>query len=936
MKKFVYLSLIISIICFNFFYGQTNTLNINAILNTETNTIQIQQEITYFNKSNQTLSEIYLYNWPNSYRDKRTPLAQRFVENYSKSFHFTKEKNRGNTHIKALSVDFESANWEIPQNQPDFVKINLTKPLKPSESVKISSTYTVKIPRDKFTGYGSNTYQYNLRYWYLIPAVYKTNWHLYSNLDMDDMFVDFSNYNINFEVPKNYIVNSDLESQEVLKATSVQYILKGIKRPEVELNIVQFNDFLNYNSAPVKIISNLNSKKLNQNVKTNILTRELLFIESYLGKFPYKQLLINKIEYDKNPVYGFNQLPSFLRTYNDTFEWDIKMFKVLSKKFIQNQFLFDTRNDNWLANGLQTYLMMKYVEKYYPEVKAIGEISKFWGIKNLHLANITFNEKYPFVYQFAARKNLDQALTTRTDSLSNFNRKIANKYKAGLGIKYLEVYLGEHIIENAIKQFASKNSGTFFKSNSFFNHIHTTKNIEWFKKDYLTTNKKVDYTIKNIIQKNDSLEINILNKRNFTVPIQIYGVKNNEIKFKKWLTNIDSLQKITIPKNDFDKLSLNFESLLPEKNLKNNWKDINKKIFHRPIQLKLFKDIENPYYNQIFYTPEFKFNYYDGIVLGLALSNKTILSRDFTYKVVPSYSTKSNNFSGSYLFSYEYLPENKNVNKFKVGITGSNYHYAENLTYNTFTPFAFLEFKRKSLRDVSSNVLITSFTSVDREKSPTQTQHIETNTYNVFNIGYGYSNLNIIDDFRFGTNIQFANKFSKLSLTARYRKLTDTNRQFDFRFFTGVFLSNKTETDYFGFALDRPTDYLFQYNYLGRSETKGFFSQQVIINEGGFKSKLAVPFANQWMSTINTSVGIWRWLEIYNDVGFVKNKGEKVFFAHENGMRLNFIQDILEVYFPFHSNLGWEISQAQYSSKIRFVLVLKPKRIYDFIRRGFY
>jgi len=323
-------------------------------------------------------------------------------------------------------------------------------------------------------------------------------------------------------------------------------------------------------------------------------------------------------------------------------------------------------------------------------------------------------------------------------------------------------------------------------------------------------------------------------------------------------------------------------------------------------------------------------------VLGFAISNKTLLNKSFSYKLTPSYSTKSKSFSGSYSLLYEYLPENKKVNKFLVGIAGSNFHYAEDLTYNKISPFALLEFKRKSLRDVSRNAIAASYTYVDREKSPLQTEHSETNKYKVFNLSYGYAKPEIIEDIRFSTGLQVSNKFSKLSLTAHYRKLTNTNRQFDFRFFAGAFLKNTTESDFFSFALDRPSDYLFQYDYFGRSETSGFFSQQIIINEGGFKSKLPEAYANQWLSTINTSIGLWRWFEVYNDVGFVKNRNKKVYFAHENGIRLNFIQNILEVYFPLHSNLGWEVSQSNYSSKIRFVLVLKPKKIYNFIRRGFY
>ena len=80
-------------------------------------------------------------------------------------------------------------------------------------------------------------------------------------------------------------------------------------------------------------------------------------------------------------IFSINQLPSFLAAYNDGFEWDIKLLKILLDKYINEILLFNKREDYWLANGLQSYLMIKYVEKFYPEVKAIGNISKIWGSK---------------------------------------------------------------------------------------------------------------------------------------------------------------------------------------------------------------------------------------------------------------------------------------------------------------------------------------------------------------------------------------------------------------------------------------------------------------------------------------------------------------------------------------------------------------------------
>jgi hypothetical protein len=936
LKNHLILILFACTICINTTFGQTNSINISAKLDTENNELIIQQEIIFYNKSGSILNEIYFHNWPNAYKDKNTPLAKRFIENYSKSFHFTKDKNRGFTYIKNISVNYHRGLWKIDEKNPDILKINLENPLQPKDFVSIIVNYIVKVPRDKFTRYGVNTISYNLRYWYLAPAIYQDKWITYNNLDMDDLYIDYSNYTINFQVPQNYDINSDLSMTLDTINNMKTYLLVGEKKLDIELNITKNNDFVEFKSNPVSIITNLSTEKLSTTIQTEVLTRELDFLKSYLGEFPNKKLLINQIEYDKNPVYGLNQLPSFITPFNDVFEWDVKLFKILSKKYIENVFLFNQREDIWLADALQTYLMIKYVEKYYPEMKAIGAISKIWGIKKFNLAKIGYNDKYAFVYQFAARKNLDQALTTPADSLSNFNRKIVNKYKAGLGLQYLENYINTSAIKVAIINFSRKYSGKPTNSYLFFDEIKTNKDINWFKNDFLNSSKKIDYTIKKIVQKNDSIEVSVLNKRHFTAPIQLYGIKDNEIKFKKWLIGVDSLTTITIPKNGFDRLSLNYELQLPEYNLKNNWKNVDKKLFHRPVQLKFLKDIEDPYYNELFYTPVYRFNYYDGLVLGMAISNKTIQRKSFAYKITPSYSMKSNSFSGSYSFIYEYLPENKKINRFTAGISGSTYHYAENLTYSSLNPYAILEFKRKNLRDVRSKAIVATYTLIDREKAPDLQQNIETNKYGVFNLGYGYAKPDIIDDLRFSTGIEVSSKFSKLSVTARYRKLTDTNRQFDFRFFAGAFISNKTETDFFSFALDRPTDYLFQYDYLGRSETSGIFSQQIIINEGGFKSKLPVPFANEWLSTLNTSIGLWRWFEIYSDVGLVKNKNEKVFFAHENGVRLNFIQDILEVYFPFHSNLGWEIADPNYSSKIRFVLVINPKRIYNFIKRGFY
>ena len=941
MKKFLIFTFLFSVLFIDISTAQNNEITINATLDVETHELKIQQEILYYNNTNSSLDTIYLHNWADGYKSKKTPLSKRLIENYNRDLHFSKEKFRGFSDIKNISIDYSSVAWKTKKNAIDIIEVPLKERLKQKDSILITATYTVKIPSDRFTKYGRSKNAYDLRYWYLTPALYDQEWKLMSNLDMDDLLMDLSNYNISFTIPSNYNLSSGLSTTIKNNGNKNTYHLSGENQIDIELNINNKNDFEVFDTDDIAIKTNLNSDKLSARIKTNILNREIAFIEKHLGKYPHKRLLINKITYSKNPVYGLNQLPSFLRPFSDVFEWDIKMFKALTEKYLNNAIVVNKREDSWLLDGLQSYLMMEYVEEFYPEMKATGSISRIWGLRKFNLTQLKFNDKYPLVYQFAARKNVDQPLRMSADSLSNFNRKIVNKYKAGLGLRYLNNFLEDEILPSVIKQFYTKNTLKFTHSDTFKELIvdKTDKDLSWFFGDYLASKKKIDYTIDNVEILKDSVAVTIKNKRDIAAPIALYGVKDKEILFKKWIPGIDSTKTIIIPKKGFDKLSLNYEYLYPELNLRDNWKNLDKKLFNRPLQLKFLKDIEDPYYNQLYYTPIYKYNFYDGLQLGVSLSNKTILKKNFTYKLNPYYGTKSKSLVGSFSAQYTHLPKNEKskVDRTIFGISGSSYHYAPELTYKTISPYAILQFKRKSLRDVGGSAIFANYINVQRDLDPTAiNQNPESNKYSVFNVGYSYSKPNIIEDLRHKVNLELADKFSKVSVDFRYRKLTDKNRQFDFRFFAGAFIENKTTSNYFDFGLTRQNDYLFRLDYLGRSESSGFFSQQYITNEGGFKSFLPQNFANQWLATTNTSVGLWRWAEVYNDVGFLKNKGESVYFAYENGIRLNFIHEILEVYFPLYSNNGWEVGQPNYSSRIRFSLTINPGKIINFARRGFY
>ena len=157
--------------------GQEHSIHIDAQLDDTKDIIRINQRIIFYNDSDTTLTHIYLHNWANGYKNNKAPLAKRLIEDYDKSLYFANQKDRGFTTIKNLNVDYETATFsDVEDDKIDVIKIVLNTPLSSKKSTTINVAYDVKIPSAKFTRYGKTKTGYHLRYWYLVPAVFKDDW----------------------------------------------------------------------------------------------------------------------------------------------------------------------------------------------------------------------------------------------------------------------------------------------------------------------------------------------------------------------------------------------------------------------------------------------------------------------------------------------------------------------------------------------------------------------------------------------------------------------------------------------------------------------------------------------------------------------------------------------------------------------------------------
>ena len=915
---------------------------IEATLDANKNTLQVHQELTFFNQSEDVISTIVLNDWNHAYSDKNSLLGKRFSDEFVRSFHLAGDKERGFTTALSIVNGNEPVLWKRSEKQTDLIEIHLPTALNPGEKITFQLLYNVQVPSDYFTKYGFDSKgNLNLKNWFLAPARYENHDFIrYSNANLDDIVNGLTDYELTVNVPAAIFVNSDLDlvSKDTNMGAST-YVFTGKNRNDFSLFATHRDEFYSFKNSTVEVITDLKSNKLDDIQRAIIVDRIVNFVNANVGQYPNQKISVSQTDYDRNPFYGLNQLPAFISPFTNDFMYELKFLKTYTNNFLKTSLNLDGRKDNWIYDAIQLYMMMKYMDEFHPDSKMMGSLAKWKILKSYNIINLQFNEQYSYYYMLMARKNLDQPLGDSKETLIRFNEKIASKYRAGLSLKYLDNFLNDSIVPKTVKEFYSSNVNKETSRSDFENRLKSNsgKNIDWFFNTVIDSREIVDYKFGEVTKTNDSITFQIKNRTGTTVPIPVYGIKDNQIVFKDWFENVKTDSTFTVERKNADKIVLNYKNEVPEFNLRNNWRSL--KVFFgndRPYKFAFMKDLEDPNYNQILYVPTVTYNLYDGISPGIRLHNKTLLDKPFNFDVNPVYSTKTQSLTGSFSFNVNQYQRDSDLYFIRYGMSGSYYHYAPDATYLKFNPSVQFLFREKDFRDNTKSGIVLKYSIVNKENSLFV---IDTTTrnYSVFSARYFHSKTEIKNHLNYNTDLQLSGEFGKVAGEIQYRKLFDNNRQVNLRLFAGSFIFNKTtDSDYFNFGVSNPNDYLFEYNFFGRSETTGLFSQQLILAEGAFKSKIFPKSVNQWIVTTNASFNIWNWIEVYGDVGLVKNHGFSEKFIYDSGIRLNLVTDYFELYFPVYSNNGWEVSQPHYNEKIRFIFTLSPKTLLNLFTRKWF
>lgn len=957
MKKSLSLFFLILI---NVIFCQQNEYFIDAIIDPDKRIIKIDQEIVFFNNSNHEINYLILNDWPHSYSTSSSPLGKRLSEDFTLNFQRSTKNQRGSTKIIQLNQGAFHNKYERIEGQIDLIKVFLKEKLNPNEKAVINIKYEIKIPINDFTGYGIDKDQsIRMSEWFLTLSKFNNSiWLKQSNLDLDDISIDPAYYTFRISFPKdfNLISNISIDKKNIyskkLVFTSIKelkihnpiFLTKNNKFKEFDINnkiiLTDLDTGQKKSDSVVNKIMNYVNRKIGNKSLSNIkqkdsinfdsiLNKTFNYVQNKLGDYPLKKLIISEFNLKRNPIYGFNNIPDVFNPFEIKFIMELNILKQIINQYLKNLIPFNQRKDFWEVKGIETFLLIDYIDTFYSDVNLIGKYSKLSFLKNREYSKFKFSEQFRLFDNIISSRNINQPIKTPLDSLTRVNYKIINPYKSGLSFKMLNDFLGGNQVLKTIKEFSNINKLNSKDYKSLLEQLELKFQIAWFNK-FLKYDRNIDFSIKKISKSQIDNKFLISNNSDLNIPIKI-SLDQQNINNTFWI-QLNKRDTIIKTKNQTT-IKINPEKYFSENSFSNNISSTFKN--KKKIKFVLFNDFEDNLTTKINYIPLFNYNLYDGIMPGISFSNSSVIKKPFNYKVVPYLSTKQNELLGKINLKYTSYNKNKNTDLFSIDyfLGASTFHYKDDLSYNTFFPSILMSFRNKDLRSNSRKYLSLRYMSVFREENINAKEYPN---YNILNLKYVLSNSSVEKAFNFKTDFQYNRDFIKTSLTLNYRNYYKNNRQFNVRLFMGKFLKNRTKDDYFSFSTYRARDYLFSANLLGRSENSGFYSQQYIGSEGGFKSRINTDYANDYIFSINSGITIWQWIEAYGGSALIKNINKKLVFDYESGIRLNILTDYFELYLPVYSSLGNELSQSDYLSKIRFRVSFDPRTLSGLISRRWF
>lgn len=520
----------------NYFQNHSN-YRINASLNTKSGELTGRANITYFNDSRDTLDKIVMRLYQNIFRSDAARDETVAEENQSTGILIT------DLYIDGVSLT--NVMSQYTRTEVTNLYVYLKNTLSPGDSCHLNVAWRFTMPRTsvhRFGKYSENTYFVAM--WYPQIAVYDDidGWDEMQYNGTQEYYNDFSNYDVSIQVPRGNVVwatgecvnYSDIltdrindrikkakENDEVvhiIDQTDIEdnTIFKGLKRSFhfIARNVPDFafatSDHYLWDATTALLDSASNKKVFVSavypketsdfyqvaSIGSEIVRR--ISKESYGINFPYPFVTIFNGE-------GGMEFPMMVNNRSSS-NFNSCVFLTLheiSHAYFPFMTGINERKYSWVDEGLTSYLPMETQDSMDSD----------------------YNSLSYFVARYEAfcGEDLDVPLMVPAYQIKEYSYVFYSYYRSAVAFNMLENLMGRDTFRLAVRKFIETWQGKHPTSYDLLNVIKlsTSKDIEWLINQWFFGTGYPDLAIEEVKISEDSLLIQIKNKGNFAVPIEL-------------------------------------------------------------------------------------------------------------------------------------------------------------------------------------------------------------------------------------------------------------------------------------------------------------------------------------------------------------------------------------------------------------------------------
>jgi hypothetical protein len=951
------------------YFQQEVNYNINVSLNDKLHELNAFQTVEYINNSPDTLLFIYFHLWPNAYSNNNTPLAKQLHRLNGKQKLFSEPELKGSIDSLNFEVNGKQVRWNLLPNQPDICQVFLDVPLKPGNSITISTPFRVKIPKGVTSRLGHIGESYQISQWYPKPAVYDQNgWHPMSYLDQGEFYSEFGSFVVSITLPANYIVGAtgNLQNQsesEVLdkRASDTEGIINiSSGRASFPVSSNQLKT-LHYKANRVHDFAWFADKRfhvLKGKVKLPESGREIttwamftneqadlwkdalqyvndaiLFYSKHIGDYPYETYTVVQSALSAGLGMEYPEI-SVIGMVESAYSLDEVITHEIGHNWFYGALGFNERQFPYLDEGLTSAYTTRYMNEKYPE-------KKLWEVyvgnkkmaKFLHIDQMPIQRMQELGRLNQARNNLEQPINLPATDYSDINYGVMIYNKADMAFNYLRAYLGDAVFDASIQE---------YYRNLIFTHPHpndlrtvfetnTNKDLDWFFDDLIGTTKRMDYKIVEL----ENQQLLVKNLGELASPIVISGITKDSIYFEKWVDGFEGQKWIEIPPGNYTEVKIDHERSSPEiYRLNNNIKKTGLFPKSDPVRPQIFFSVEDTEKRSLMYIPAANWTRENGFMAGVAVHNGFILPKRFEYLVMPFYAFGNNDLAGFGRVSYHITPFEKFIRKATISLEGTQYGAPGNQNYQKVKTGLDIYFRNKKANSSLTQKVFGYYFAASSLYQIEHEQKAEMNSFLQF--GYRLEQQRLINPFSVQANLETGHSYQKTSVELNYKvSYYGQNQGLDIRLFAGTMLKNESGIPFYAFSAGGRSgreQYLYQGSYPDRFAVfpDSFFSRQMSLSEGNLVSAVNDSLGySRWLvalSFTSTLPKINKWVPVkpfvnllLNDHGFGKGNNSPIFF--EAGIKAGF-WDLFEIYIPLVVSKNIDSVSGPLKNRIRFTLSL--------------